>query len=122
MRFIDGACRTKRCMSSARLKRGLSSFLLLFSSSFLLYGKEEPLETCAILTTDANDLAKEVHDRMPVILTGDDALAWMDPNMDDTEKRKNLLRPYPPDKMACYAVGPMVGNVRNNSPDCIKPE
>jgi putative SOS response-associated peptidase YedK len=38
------------------------------------HGDAEPLETCAILTTDANDMAKEVHNRMPVILTGDDAL------------------------------------------------
>src|SRR5262249_47450110 len=47
------------------------------------HGEGEPLETCAILTTDANTLAKKVHDRMPVILTGDNALAWIDPAIDD---------------------------------------
>ena len=36
-------------------------------------GEGEPLETCTILTTDANDLTKAVHDRMPVILTGNGA-------------------------------------------------
>ena len=83
------------------------------------HGDGEPLETCAILTTDANDLAKEVHNRMPVILTGDEALAWIDPNIDDPEKLTELLQPYPPGKMLSYAVDPMVGNVRNNSPECI---
>ena len=82
---------------------------------------EEPLETCAILTTDANELAKEVHNRMPVILTGDDALAWIDPEIDDKEKLTALLQPFDPDKMKCYAVDTMVGNVRNNSPECITP-
>jgi putative SOS response-associated peptidase YedK len=31
------------------------------------HGEDKPLETCAILTTDVNELAMEVHDRMPVI-------------------------------------------------------
>ena len=83
------------------------------------HGDGAPLETCAILTTDANDLAKEVHNRMPVILTGDEALAWIDPNIDDPEKLTDLLQPYPRGKMISYAVDPMVGNVRNNSPECI---
>lgn len=38
------------------------------------HGDGEPLETCAILTTEANKLAAEVHDRMPVMLEGDEAL------------------------------------------------
>src|ERR1043166_8740674 len=41
-----------------------------------------PVETGAILTTDANDLTKEVHNRMPVILAGDDAVAWVEPGDD----------------------------------------
>ena len=85
------------------------------------HGEEEPLETCAVLTTDANDMAKEVHNRMPVILTGAEALAWIDPNLDDPEKLKGLLQPFSPEKMMCYAVDPLVGNVKYNSPACIKP-
>ena len=85
------------------------------------HGEEEPLETCAVLTTDANDMAKEVHNRMPVILTGAEALAWIDPNLDDPEKLKGLLQQFSPEKMMCYAVDPLVGNVKYNSPACIKP-
>ena len=89
----------------------------------LAYGKHgitrgETLETCVIITTDANDLAKTVHNRMPVILTGNDALAWIDPTIEEPGK---LLRPFEADKMTCFEVNPIVGNVRNNSPDCIKP-
>ena len=79
---------------------------------------DETLETCAIITTDANEVAKAVHNRMPVTLTGDEALAWLDMAVEDSGK---LLRPFESNKMICYEVDPMVGNVRNNSPDCFKP-
>ena len=82
--------------------------------------EEGPVETCAILTTDANELTKAVHNRMPVILSGDDALSWIEPG-DDKEKLNALLRPFSPDKLAYHAVDTMVGNVWNNSPECIKP-
>ena len=58
---------------------------------------------------------------MPVILTGDESLAWIDPGIDDMEKLKDLLQPFSPDRMTYYAVDAIVGNVKNNSPDCIKP-
>jgi putative SOS response-associated peptidase YedK len=83
-------------------------------------GEKEPVDTCAILTTDANDLARDVHDRMPVILTGADALAWIDPGIEDVDKLTALLRPFDAAKMMAYSVDPKVGNVRNNSPDNIK--
>ena len=31
-------------------------------------GENKPVESCTIITTDANKLASEIHDRMPVIL------------------------------------------------------
>ena len=93
---------------------------MLFAGLWETWEDEEgPIETCAILTTDANELTKEVHNRMPVILAGEDALAWVEPG-DDKDKMKELLVPFSPDKLAFHAVGTAVGNVRNNSPDCIK--
>ena len=83
------------------------------------HGEEKPLETCAILTTDANELAKEVHDRMPVILTGEDALAWLDPATDPAALGE-LLRPFPSKEMVCNPVSVVVGNVRNNNASLIE--
>jgi putative SOS response-associated peptidase YedK len=57
------------------------------------HGDGEPLETCTIITTDANELASAVHDRMPVILSGTDALAWIDPGADPAALAQ-LLRPF----------------------------
>jgi putative SOS response-associated peptidase YedK len=94
---------------------------MLFAGLWETWDDEEgPVETCAILTTDANHLTKETHNRMPVVLAGDDALAWIEAG-DDKEKLKELLRPFAPDKLTFHAVDTMDGNVRNNSPDCIKP-
>src|SRR5512145_1766858 len=43
----------------------------------------DPVESCAILTTDANDLLAPIHDRMPVILAPRDFDLWLDPAAQD---------------------------------------
>ena len=50
------------------------------------------LETCAILTTSANDLMRPVHDRMPVILDTAEFGLWLDPKA-PTDGLWQLLRP-----------------------------
>jgi putative SOS response-associated peptidase YedK len=68
-----------------------------------------PLETFTILTTDPNELAEPVHNRMPVILDPRDYTRWMDPG-DPTRPPTDLLRPYPAEKMRSWAVS-MVGGI-----------
>ena len=84
-------------------------------------GEEEPIESCALITTDANELSEPVHDRMPVMLTGAEAEAWLDPNVAELAPLASLLRPYPSEAMLCHPVSALVSNVRNNSPECIQP-
>ena len=67
-----------------------------------------------------NDPTKEIHNNMAVLLVGADALAWIEAG-DDKEKLMDLLRPFAPEKLTFQAVDPMVGNIWNNSPDCIGP-
>jgi putative SOS response-associated peptidase YedK len=94
---------------------------MLFAGLWETWEDEDgPIETCAILTTDANELTKAVHNRMPVILSNGDALRWIEQG-DDKEKLNALLRPFSPEKLAYHAVDISVGNVRNNSPACITP-
>jgi putative SOS response-associated peptidase YedK len=79
----------------------------------------EPLETFTILTTDPNELAQQVHDRMPVILRRGDYSRWMEPGEPDRPP-VDLLRPYPAEEMRSWPVNERVGNVRNDDPDLLK--
>lgn len=82
---------------------------------------ESPIESCAIITTDANELSRAVHDRMPVMLRRPEADAWIDPAIEDPTVLKELLRPFPAELMTYYAVEPLVNNVKNNAPECLNP-
>ncbi len=82
-------------------------------------GEADPIESCTIITTDANELSRPVHDRMPVILNRDGCAAWLDAAIEDAGALQNLLKPYAAAEMESYAVGALVGNVKNNQPECI---
>jgi putative SOS response-associated peptidase YedK len=75
----------------------------------------EPVESCTILTTEANEFMRSLHTRMPVILAPGDFDRWLH-NGD-----RELLRPCPPDALKAYSVSTLVNNVRNNSPNCLLP-
>lgn len=79
------------------------------------------LSTCTIITTKANTLMQDIHDRMPVILTEDSAKIWLDPNLKDTEALKNLLKDYDPDDMALHQVSSRVNKPENDDADIIRP-
>ena len=82
---------------------------------------ETPLESCAIITTSANDEMANLHDRMPVILEPQDWERWLDPDIQAAEELSDLLDP-PEDRVIAYhPVGLDVGNVRNNRPDLVQP-
>ena len=84
-------------------------------------GEEPAIESCSIITTDGNELTRDVHDRMPVILSGDDALAWLDPTIEDPTALLELLRPYPAEEMMAIPVSQLVNSVKNNNAQCIEP-
>src|SRR5262249_47900861 len=81
----------------------------------------EVVETCAILTTQANGLILPVHDRMPVILGPDAFGPWLDPSVRDPAALAEWLRPFPAEAMTACPVGPWVNNPRNEGPDCLAP-
>jgi putative SOS response-associated peptidase YedK len=84
-------------------------------------GDGEVIESCTILTTEANELMRPIHDRMPVILLAEDYDRWLDPKLDKPEAVQPLLRPYPSEALAAYPVTPLVNNPRNDRPECLKP-
>ena len=78
------------------------------------------IDSCSVITTDANDLLRDVHDRMPVILPEEAYDAWLDPRQ-DAGRLQSLLVPYPADKMNYFPVNTTVNNARNESANCIEP-
>lgn len=81
----------------------------------------ELLETCTIITTEANDVLKPVHDRMPVILKAESYDEWLDSKIKDTEMLQKLLIPFPAEEMDSYAVSKSVNMPETNLPELITP-
>ena len=84
-------------------------------------GPGGPVESCAILTTEANELMRPVHERMPLILPERHWQAWLDRDAQDSAALVPLLQPHPADAMRAYPVGPLVSNPRNDVPECLAP-
>jgi putative SOS response-associated peptidase YedK len=80
----------------------------------------EQVETFTIITTEANKILKEVHERMPVILKPKDYDQWLDAKEKDTDKLQKLLKPYPASEMASYKVSRSVNIPDNDSPELIE--
>ena len=51
------------------------------------------IKSCAIITTEANELLKDVHDRMPVVLPREKENLWLDPDA-ELSRLLALLKPY----------------------------
>lgn len=74
--------------------------------------------SCAIITTAANELVGELHDRMPAILLPDFQNSWLDPKTDRSVLRE-LLQPFPSVGMKTHPVSSGVNSPDNDTPDLL---
>lgn len=81
----------------------------------------EPVESCTILTTDANQDIQPVHHRMPVILEGEKRDAWLDPDIEDSDLLTTLLDPLPEGCLHLTPVSTLVNSPRNDVAQCLEP-
>jgi putative SOS response-associated peptidase YedK len=81
----------------------------------------ELLHSCAIVTTEPDDLIRPIHDRMPVILDPSLEAAWIDPDADEDELLA-MLRPLPADLLALREISDAVNDVRNDGPEVLEPQ
>jgi len=79
------------------------------------------VETFTILTTDANGVIRELHDRMPVVVDRADFGTWLDPKVDDKEKLQALLKPAPDEDFETVPVSRAVNSPAHDAPDCVEP-
>ena len=80
----------------------------------------EPVQSCAIITTDANELMAPIHNRMPVILAPEDYGTWLNP-APTTELLLPLLKPFSGNQMEACPVSKLVNNPRNQGQELIEP-
>ena len=80
----------------------------------------EVIESCTTIVTDANALVRDIHDRMPVILSPADYGAWLDPATKDTDRLRALLRPADPEAWTLREVSRDVNSPKNDSPELIE--
>ena len=69
------------------------------------------------ITTDANELVAEIHDRMPLILARADYVRWLS----DEPDPHDLLRAYPAAPMRIWPISTRVNKPENDDPSILQP-
>jgi putative SOS response-associated peptidase YedK len=78
------------------------------------------VESCAVLTTEANEVVRPVNERMPVILEPAAWQEWLDPGVEG-KGLSGWLRPLPEGVLVAVPVSGWVNSVRNEGPQCLEP-
>ena len=78
------------------------------------------VDSCAIITTTANELLATIHHRMPVILETESYDLWLSENSRSTDLR-DLLTPYPAQAMTSHAVSYDVNDAKLDDERLVHP-
>jgi putative SOS response-associated peptidase YedK len=81
----------------------------------------EQIISCSIITTQANEIMKPIHVRMPVIIDPKDYDEWLNTENNETEKLSELLKPFASENMQNHLVSNAVNVPYHNAEDCIAP-
>lgn len=79
----------------------------------------ESIYCCAVLTSKANSIVGNIHDRMPVIIPESAYDLWLD-SWEEGSFFEHYLAPYPSANMEVYPVSSRVNDVRNEGEGCIR--
>jgi putative SOS response-associated peptidase YedK len=72
----------------------------------------EPMISCTIIVTDANEPTRPIHDRMPVVLDKTDIRPWL-----SGEAGIELLKPAAEDRLRVWLVSRRVNKTRTGDDD-----
>jgi putative SOS response-associated peptidase YedK len=89
-------------------------------------GKEAPPEaapykSCTIITTDASEAVKDVHNRMPLILKPESYDEWLNPETKQPDRIEQIMKSGFVSDLKCYPVSKLVNQVGNNKKECMEP-
>ncbi len=79
----------------------------------------EDVASCAILTTEPNELMRTIHDRMPVIVPRELEGLWLDASVREPADLGPALAPYDPAAMRAAEVSPLVNSPANDGPELL---
>ena len=79
----------------------------------------EVIESCAAITTSANDLISTIHERMPVIISKENIGAWLDSDVQDGAALREFFVPYSAEGMTMVRVSTRVNTPKNDDPECL---
>jgi putative SOS response-associated peptidase YedK len=79
----------------------------------------EVINSCTIIVTDANELMRPIHDRMPVIVPPDDFERWLETGAGEALDLLALLRPAASDGLEAYCVSKAVNSPKNEGRELI---
>jgi putative SOS response-associated peptidase YedK len=71
------------------------------------------------MTTQANELVRPVHGRMPVIVPERHLELWLARDVQEPAALASVLRPYPADAMRAFPVSELVNDPKNDGPGCL---
>jgi len=71
----------------------------------------ETIESCCIITTDANSLMQTIHDRMPVILSPEQWATWLAPLEHHSDKLIPMIHPCDSKSLQAWPVSREVNRV-----------
>ncbi len=79
------------------------------------------VESCALITTEPNELMRPVHNRMPVMLAPAEVDLWLDPTATEVAAVAPVLHVPRAEEMSAMRVDDYVSNVQHEGPACLAP-
>ena len=79
------------------------------------------IQSCTLITTDANEELRALHHRMPVILPREEHAAWLETDERNARELLPLLKPLFPGQLGAHPVSTLVNNPRNDVAECLAP-
>jgi putative SOS response-associated peptidase YedK len=86
-----------------------------------LLGRRADDRAVTIITTEPNATVAALHDRMPVVLSDDDAATWVLEEL-GIDQLAAMLRPCPVETLTAAPASPLVNDVRNDGPHLLDPD
>ncbi|WP_406672628.1 SOS response-associated peptidase [Natronospira sp.] len=83
--------------------------------------KGKRIISCSIITTEASDSIRHIHIRMPLILSPNQEVGWLSPNLNGKDQINQFLSAITPPDLEAYPVTTAVNSPRYDNPELIKP-